>query len=581
MTKRRLAAIVVIDVVGYSRLMAADEEGTLAALKAHRNETDPIVLNHGGRIVKGTGDGVLVEFPSAVEAVRAAVETQSLMADRNAAAPEGRRMEYRIGINLGDVIVDDDGDVYGDGVNVAARLEGLADPAGICVSSAVYQQVRQQVDASFEDLGLVEVKNIPTPVHPWKVVLDRAPPDPRVTATSTYTKPCVAVLPFDNLSGDQDQEYFADGITEDLITALSHHRDLRVVARNSTFVYKDRAGDVRKTARELDATHVVEGSIRRSGNRVRVTAQLIEAESGHHLWADRYDRELNDIFDLQDDIVHEIAGHIHPTVERTEGDKLHRSGPEELDVWDLALHARWYAFMNTRDGAEEAIRLLEIAAERDPSFGEAQAQLAMVWTTVAFSRWRIDDRDPWEEMDRRAREAYRLDPVAPGSIAVLGYAEVFAGNLGTAADLARRAVGKAPHDALVLNLIGLVELFRGDEEAAVEHLSNAWRLASHEPWRYVIANNLAFAHYLAGRYEAALVWAERGLEAGDYFQLRAIAAAALGQLGRSDEAAHHLAFVTASHPETTTGELLRDIRWEGQDDVAHYREGLIKAGLPE
>lgn len=581
MTKRRLAAIVVVDVVGYSRLMAADEEGTLATLKAHRNETDPIILNHGGRIVKGTGDGVLVEFPSAVEAVRAAVETQSLMADRNAAAPEGRRMEYRIGINLGDIIVDDDGDVYGDGVNVAARLEGLADPAGICLSSSVYQQVRQQVDSSFEDLGLVEVRNIRTPVHAWKVLLDLDPPDPRVAATSTYTKPCVAVLPFDNMSGDLDQEYFADGITEDLITALSHHRDLRVVARNSTFVYKDRAGDVRKTARELDATHVVEGSIRRAGNRVRVTAQLIEAESGHHLWADRYDRELDDIFDLQDEIVHEIAGHIHPTLERTEGEKLRHAGPEELDVWDLTLRARWYAFLNTRDGAEEAIRLLEIAAERDPDFAAARVQLAMAWTIAAFSRWRIEGRDPFEEIDRRAREAYRLDPVAPRAIAVLGYAEVFAGNLATADDLARRAIGKAPHDALVLNLIGLVELFRGDEKAAVEHLSNAWRLASHEPWRYVIANNLAFAHYLAGRYEAALVWAGQGLEAGDYLQLRAVSAAALGQLERLDEAAHQISFVLASRPETTAAELLRNIRWQRPSDVEHYREGLIKAGLPE
>ena len=581
MTKRRLAAIVVVDVVGYSRLMAADEEGTLATLKAHRNETDPIILNHGGRIVKGTGDGLLVEFPSAVEAVRAAVETQSLMADRNAAAPEGRRMEYRIGVNLGDIIVDDDGDVYGDGVNVAARLEGFADPAGICLSSSVYQQVRQQVDSSFEDLGLVEVRNIRTPVHAWKVLLDLDPPDPRVTATSTYTKPCVAVLPFDNMSGDVDQEYFADGITEDLITALSLHRNLRVVARNSSFVYKDRAGDVRKTARELDATHVVEGSIRRAGNRVRVTAQLIEAESGHHLWADRYDRELDDIFDLQDEIVHEIAGHIHPTLERTEGEKLRHAGPEELDVWDLTLRARWYAFLNTRDGGEEAIRLLEIAAERDPDFAAARVQLAMAWTIAALSRWRIEGRDPFDEIDRRAREAYRLDPVAPGAIAVLGYAEVFAGNLATADDLARRAIGKAPHDALVLNLIGLVELFRGDEEAAVEHLSNAWRLASHEPWRYVIANNLAFAHYLAGRYEAALVWAGQGLEAGDYLQLRAVSAAALGQLERLDEAAHQISFVLASRPETTAAELLRNIRWQRPNDVEHYREGLIKAGLPE
>jgi adenylate cyclase len=581
MTKRRLAAIVVVDVVGYSRLMAADEEGTLASLKAHRNETDPVILNHGGRIVKGTGDGVLVEFPSAVEAVRAAVETQQLMADRNAAAPEGRRMEYRIGVDLGDIIADDDGDVYGDGVDAAGRLEGLAGPAGICASSSVYQQVRHEVEFTFEELDPVEVEDVPMPVHAWKVVLDPARPDPQETATSISTKPCVAVLPFDNMSGDRDQEYFADGITEDLITALSHHRDLRAVARNSTFVYKDRLGDVRKTARELDATHVVEGSIRRADDRVRVTAQLVEAENGHHLWADRFDRELDDIFEVLDDIVREIAGHIHPTQERTDGERIHRSRPEELDVWDLTLRARWYAFMNTRDGAKEAIRLFEIAADRDPDFAAARAELAMVWTTAAFRRWHIDGRDPFEEMDRRSREAYRLDPVAPGSIAVLGYAEALAGNPDTAADLARRAIEQAPHDAFVLRLTGLAGLVRGDEEVAVEYLTDAWRLAIHEPWRHGIANDLAFAHYLAGRYDAALVWAERGLEAGDYLQLRAIAAAALGQLGQSDEAARHLAFVTASRPDTTTSELLRNIRWQRQDDIDHYRRGLLEAGLPE
>lgn len=577
MAQRRLAAIVVIDVVGYFGLMAADEEGSLAALKAHRNETDPIVLNHGGRIVKGTGDGVLIEFPAAVEAVRAAMETQQRVAERNAAAPEGRRMQYRIGVNVGDVIVDDDGDVYGDGVDVAARLEGLADPEGICVATSVYEQVQSQVDCTFEDLGLVELKNIPTPVHAWKVVLDPAPSNRPPASTA----PCVAVLPFANMNGDQDQAYFADGITEDLITALSHHRDVRVVPRNSTFAYKDRIGNVRRTARELDATHVVEGSTRRAGTRVQVTAQLIEAETGNHLWAERYDRELNDIFEVQDDMVREIADHVHLAPEQSEGEKLDRVRPEEVDVWDLTLRARWYASMNTRDGAEEAIRLLEIAAERDPDFAAARSQLAQVWIAVAFNRWRIEDRNPWEEMLRRAREAYQLDPAASGSIAVMGYAEAFTGDVGSAADLARRAIRKAPHDVLVLTLAGTVDLFRGDVESAVELLSNAWPLARHEPWRYHIAANLAFAHYLAGRYDAALAWAEHGLEASEDLQLRAVAAAALGELDRLDEAAHQLGFVIASRPGTTTAEFLRTIRWRRPEDVEHYRQGLVKAGLPE
>ncbi len=578
---RRLAAIVVVDVVGYSAMMANDEEGTLATLKAHRNETDPIVLNHGGRIVKGTGDGVLVEFPSAVEAVRAAVETQRLMAERNAAAPPDRRMHYRIGINLGDVIIDDDGDVYGDGVNVAARLESAADPGGICVSGSIHRQVQGVVEAQFESLGSLTVKNLPRPVEAWRIGGGRVEVRTTPTAPSAYSLPSIAVLPFDNMGGDAEEEYFADGLVEDLITALSRHRDLRIISRNSTFAYKGRVGDIRDTARELDATYVVEGSARRAGDRVRITAQLIEAESGHQVWADRYDRNLEDIFAVQDEVVAEIAGHIHPHVERDQGERLRRAKPEELDAWDLAQKARWHVYNNTSAGTEEAIRLLEMAAERDPNLVLVPQLLAYAWTTAAFNSWRVRDRNAWDELQRNADTAYRLAPTDPLSVIIYGFAQEYAGNLDAAHDLARQAMKLVPHDAFALQLLGQVAFFKGDFEPAVEHLTNAWRRAEHEPWRFHISNSLAFTHYLAHAYEAAAAWAERTLEITDYFQTRAIYAATLGRLDRLDEASRQVAALTEARPGVTASDLTRNARWAQTEAVALYHEGLVKAGLPD
>ncbi len=579
MTTRRLAAIAVLDVVGYSSMMAADEEGTLASLKAHRNEVDPILLNHGCRIVKGTGDGLLVEVPSVVEAVAAAVAVQDLMAERNAALPAGRRMVLRIGINLGDILVDDDGDVFGDGVNVAARLESLAEPGGICVSDSVRTHVEGKLDLDFDDVGAVDVKGIGEPIRAWKVRFDRpatgAPPPRTERFVAT-----VAVLPFDNMSGDDDQQYLADGITEDLITSLSHHVELRVVARNSTFAYRGQAVDVRKVARELDATHIVEGSVRRAGDRVRITAQLIEAETGHHIWAERFDRDLADVFELQDEIVHETAAHVHPAIERVETEKRTRRSPAELDAWDLLLRARWHANTNTRDGLEEGIRLAELALERDPDFIAAHHDLTNWWITVAFNRWPMHGRNAFEENARHAEAAYRLDPSHPHSLTAMAAAEVWRGNLEHAADLSNRAYQRSRHGPIVSLVGGIVDLFSGEFDAAVEHFSEAWRAARHEPWRYHIATNQAFSHYLAGRYEPALAWAERGLAVSDYLQLRGVAAAALGQLGRGEEARQHLAHITIERSGLTAAEFGRNIMWRHQRDIDHYLEGLVKAGMP-
>ena len=301
--ERRLAAIVAIDVAGYSRLMGADEKGTLAALKGHRAATDPISQKHGGRIVGTAGDGVLLEFPSVVAAVECTVEIQAVMAERNADIADDQKMLYRIGINLGDVLVDGE-DIYGDGVNVAARLEGLAEPGGICVSAMVHDNVRDKLDIAFDDMGDVEVKNIARPVHVWRWVAEGHAAALPASAGAPLPlplpdKPSIAVLPFDNMSGDPEQEYFADGIVEDIITSLSKIASLFVIARNTTFTYKGKAVDIRAVARELGVRYVLEGSVRKGGNRLRITAQLIDADDGSHIWAERYDREIEDIFDIQ------------------------------------------------------------------------------------------------------------------------------------------------------------------------------------------------------------------------------------------------------------------------------------------
>jgi adenylate cyclase len=578
MVLRRLAAIAVLDVVGYSRMMAVDEAGTHAALKAHRNELDPVFLNHGGRVVKGTGDGALIEIPSAVEAVRAAVEAQQLMDRRNDSLPDSRRMQMRIGINLGDVIVEDDGDIYGDGVNVAARLEALAEPGGICVSGSVYEQVAGRVDFIMEDLGEVSVKNIPRPVKAWRVRFDvtrpRAPSKPEGPKL-----PSVAVLPFTSFGEDSDV-YFADGIVDDLITALSRYRDLRVVARSSSFVMRGRDIDVRDTARELDATYVVEGSIRRSGKRIRVSSQLIEAETAHHVWADRFDRELDDIFSVQDEIVSEITAHIHPNLERHEVARRLTATPEELDAWDATMRARHISQRNTPEAIADAISILEGALRRDPNSALLFANLAGAWTMVGFNRWSIDDRNPFQEMHHAAQRACELDPNEPLAVTMLAMSENYLGNWDAAEELARRAVSVAPHDAMALTALGQVRLFRGEWDGAVDALTESWRLAQHEPWRFHISTNLAFAHYLAERYDAAWAWAQQGLETAEYLQLRAIGAAALGQLGRVEEARRQLQPVIDTRPSVSADSFLRNVRWKQRTDIEHYRDGLVLAGLP-
>jgi TolB-like protein/class 3 adenylate cyclase len=393
--ERRLSAIFAGDVAGYSRLMGADEEGTLARLNAHRREfLEPNIAEHRGRIVKRTGDGILIEFASAVDAVRCAIRQQRGMAERNVGVAPDKRIEFRIGINVGDIIIED-GDIFGDGVNVAARLEGIAEAGGICVSGQVYENVQGKLDVEFDDAGEQTLKNIARPVHVYRVRLDvitaaTAPP------LALPDKPSIAVLPFQNMSGQPEQDYFADGIVEDIITALSRFRQLFVIARNSTFVYKGRAIDVKQVGRELGVRYVLEGSIRKSGNHVRITGQLIDAATGTHLWADRFDGALEDVFDLQDQVTTNVVGAIAPKLEQAEIERAKRKPTENLDAYDLYLRGlacmrRVTQRLVTREGVREALRLFHKAIDRDPEFAVAYGTAAWCYVPLNANGW-IDNR---------------------------------------------------------------------------------------------------------------------------------------------------------------------------------------------
>jgi len=372
--ERRLAAILAADVAGYSRLMGIDEEGTLTALKAHRRELiDPKIAEHRGRIVKTTGDGALVEFASPVDAVRCALEIQRAMAERNAAIPEERRIEFRIGINVGDIIIDE-GDIYGDGVNIAARVESLASPGSICISDNGYQQI-SKLALDVSDMGERQLKNIPQPVRLYDIRLNGTSARPVLALPD---RPSIAVLPFQNMSGDPEQEYFSDGLSEDIITLLSAWRSFPVIARNSSFAFKKQSRDIRMIARELSARYVIEGSVRKSSNRVRVTAQLIDAESGHHLWAKKFDGALDDVFALQDEITRQIVISVEPEMEKAELRKSETKRSTSLDAWDYFLRGRAFLHQLTPEDVVRARAMFERAVELDPQYSDAWAGLS--WT---------------------------------------------------------------------------------------------------------------------------------------------------------------------------------------------------------
>jgi adenylate cyclase len=476
--ERRLAAILAADVAGYSRLMGADEEGTLAALKALRRElADPKIKGHRGRIVKTTGDGLLVEFGSVVDAVRCAVEVQQGMAERNAEVSEEKRIEFRIGINLGDIIRDGR-DIFGDGVNIAARLEALADPGSICVSQVVHDQVRDKLDLAFEDMGEQHVKNIARPVHVWRLPLGAKPAGSASVPLSLPNKPSIAVLPFQNLSGDPEQEYFADGMVEEIITALSRIRWLFVIARNSSFTYKGKAVDVKQVARELGVGYVLEGSVRKAGNRVRIIGQLIEAETGAHLWADRFDGSLEEVFDLQDQVATSVAGVIEPALQASEIRRAVRKPTSDLTAYALCLRAQPLFWSLGKSGILEALTLFEQAIGRDPQYGPALGWAAMCRLHLEINDWseeRERNRSIGMDYARRALLAGEEDAATLANAAYVLAA--FGEDLDTMLGIVDRALALNPSFARGWYQSGNMESWAGDHDAAIERLETSLRLS--------------------------------------------------------------------------------------------------------
>jgi len=586
--ERRLAAILAGDVAGYSRLMGIDEEGTLAVLKRHRRElVDPKIKEHRGRTVKLTGDGILVEFASVVDAVRCAVDIQRGMAERNVEVPAERRIEYRIGLNLGDIIIDDK-DIYGEGVNIAARLEALAEPGGICVSRVVRDQVRDKLDFSFADMGEQQVKNIARPVRTHRIVLGAEAAEALGDAAAAASparraaqKPSIAVLPFANMSGDPEQEYFSEGITEDIITNLSHNRAFFVISRSTSFTYKGPAVDVGKVARELGVRYVLEGSVRRASNRVRITAQLIDAETGHHLWADRYDRELADVFAVQDEIAQSIASAIAPGIISAEVQHAQRKDPSQLDAWDRAVRAHWHIRRFTQTDLAEARRLLEEAIDVDPTNSMAFSDLAFLRHFQAVFGWGESIAEAHTAAGEAARKAVSLDDGDATAHTVLAIYEMFSGRHEEARRRLRRALDLDPNSAFAHGYIGVSHAFSGDRDAVLRHCDEALRLSPRDPLLLLWYLPKGWAALNAERYEEAIEFAIRAAEAHPEFpDIYAVRAAAEGQLGRVDAGRSTLDELLRRMPGLTASDPRLDRPFGRAADRERFLEGLRKAGLP-
>jgi len=589
--ERRLAAIMATDVVGYSRLIRADEEGTIAALQALRADLiDPKIAEHHGRIVKLMGDGMLVEFASVVDAVHAAVETQQAVTVHNADVPADRRIELRIGINLGDVVIDGD-DIHGDGVNVAARLEAMAEPGGICVSGMVYEGVRDRIDVPFEDLGEQEVKNIDRPVRVWRWLAEgQATVAPRhVDAPLPLPdKPSIAVLPFTNMSGDPEQEYFSDGITEDIITELSRFRSLFVIARNSSFYYKGQSPKVQDVGRELGVQYVVEGSVRKAGNRVRVTAQLVEAASGNHLWAERYDRDLEDIFAVQDELVRTITSTVGGRVDSAGEMRAERLSESNLLAYDHVLRASAAFLRLNKEDSRRAGHHVRQAIELDPQSAQAHLLLAEVCLLDWMAHW-VEDRDATLlAAFESAKRAAALDESSSAALATLGEIQVFRREFEDARHSLERAIELNPNNAAALSLHGLYLVAVGRAEEAVAQYELSARINPLQRDWVDWLNGIAL--FTARRYDEAIA-ALRTIK-DPINEVRGWLAASYAGAGRLEEARATLEeFLRVAEEDMAIfpGRKLADWEdyWHGameyQDnaDFEHLYDALRKAGLED
>jgi TolB-like protein len=570
-------------VAGYSRLTGQDEEGTHAQLQDHlRSLVDPKIAEHRGRIVKNTGDGLLAEFSSVVDAVRCALDVQRGMVERNAEVPQEKRIEFRIGINVGDVMIDR-GDIFGDGVNVAARLEAVAEPGGICVSGRVQEYARGKLEIAFEDIGDQQLKNIDRPVRVYRVRPSGAAPSSHSAMRPLPDKPSIAALPFQNMSGDPEQEYFADGIVEEIITALSRFRQLFVIARNSSFTYKDRAVDVKQVGRELGVRYVLEGSVRKAANRVRITAQLIDGLTGAHLWADRFEGPLEDIFELQDRVAEKVVGAIAPRLEEAEIERAKRKPTDRLDAYDHFLRGIASTHRLTLDANRDALKLFYKTIELDQEFASAWGMAAWCYAWRKANGWMTDRAQETAEAERLARRAVDLGKDDAVALGRAGQALAYVvGDLENGQAFIARALDLNPNLAVTWLFSAWVQVYIGKPDTAIEHAACAMRLSPFDPMRGLMQSATAFGHFFAGRYDEAASWARDALrEQPNFFGTLRVAAASNALAGRLEEAATAMRRLREADPLHRISNLKDRIPLRLLEDRARLEDGLRKAGLPE
>ena len=580
--ERRLAAIFAADVAGYSRLISQDEAATLRALAAAREVMDGLIRGHGGRIANTAGDSVLAEFPSAVDAVQCAVAVQEKLADDG--VTEDRRLQFRIGVHVGDVVVRG-GDLLGDGVNVAARLESLAEPGGIAISGAAHGYVRKALPLAYTDLGEQHVKNIDDPVRAYSVgpAVATAPRPSKSKPLPLPDKPSIAVLPFTNMSGDPEQEYFADGVVEEIITALSRFRWLFVIARNSSFAYKGKPAEVKQVGRELGVRYVLAGSFRKAAGRVRITGQLIEAATGQHVWGDRVEGALEDIFALQDEVTSSVVGALAPSLEQAEIERARAKPTESLDAYDNYLRGLAGNNRGSKEGMAEAIPLFYRAIELDPQFASAHGVLAWCYSVRLANGWMIEPGKEITEALRLARKAIDLDRNDAVALAFGGQVLSYLGHdLKSGAAFIKRALQLNPNFASAWSFLGFTQLYRGEPEEAIEHQIRALRLNPLDPRHGFMEACIAYGHFMTGRYDEAASWARSAIRDQPHFLAgHRVAAASNALADRMEEARAAIAALREADPSFRVSNLSSRIPLRRPEDRARLEEGLRKAGLPE
>jgi len=588
--ERRLAAVLAADVAGYSRLMGLDEEGTLARLKiARKTVVDPALASHRGRIVKTTGDGMLVEFASAVDAARCAVEVQRGMVDHNADVPQEVRLEFRIGIHIGDIIVDDN-DIFGDGVNIAARLEGIAEPGGVCISDDTQRQIRTKVDFAFDDMGPQALKNISEPIRAWRMRVGASSASALRKSASVSSgqtlalpdKPSIAVLPFQNMSGDPEQEYFVDGLTEDIITELARISSMSVIARNSTFVYKGKAIDVKRVGRELGARYVLEGSVRHANQRVRVTAQLVETVAGRHLWAEKYDRDLADIFEIQDEITRSVVGSTETQVVLSEGSLAERRERPDFRTWDLAKRGLKKIYELTRESLEVAHEIAGELTRIDPSFAKGHQLLAAAKYHLVLMGYSNSPREMLDAALQSAQKSILLDDTDERSYWILG--GILGQGLGRhdkAISAYRRALELNPSFSVAFGSLGTVLALAGRVDESIRNSETCVSLNSRDPSIFFRFSGLALAHFVAQDYAKAREWSGKAVQRKrDWWQGHALLVSSCALLGEHDEARAAVRDWLQAIPSATVSNL-PPLPFRNATDTERFRDGLRKAAFPE